>query len=109
MDGGSMTEEITGKAKGGIARAKSLTANRRKQIARDAALKRWNAPPGAPANALPSPDGSTPELFVKLPGMLDLGGVELDVYILSNGERVISLNKVVKAISGKEGGNLGEY
>jgi hypothetical protein len=36
-------------------------------------------------------------------------GVELDVYILSNGERVISLNKVVKAISGKDGGNLGEY
>ena len=48
-------------------------------------------------------------MFAKLPGILDLGGSELDVYVLSNGDRVIALNKVVRAISGKEGGNLGEY
>jgi hypothetical protein len=106
---GDMSDETSGKAKGGVARAKSLTAARRSEIAKQAAQKRWTAAPGTPANALPALDGSTPDLFVKLPGVLDLGGVELDVYILSNGERVISLNKVVKAISGKDGGNLGEY
>lgn len=53
-----MTEEAIGKAKGGIARAKSLTAERRRQIATDAAQKRWAAP-GTPANALPAPDGTT--------------------------------------------------
>lgn len=42
-------------------------------------------------------------------GVLDLGGSELDVYVLSNGTRVISLNKVVKAITDREGGNPGEY
>jgi P63C domain len=104
----SMDEEASGKAKGGVARAKSLSAERRSEIAKQAAQKRWTTP-GTPANAMPSPDGTVPELFAKLPGVLDLGGAELDVYILSNGERVISLNKVVRAISGKEGGNLGEY
>jgi hypothetical protein len=55
------------------------------------------------------PATAGPELFAKLTGILELGGQELDVYILSNGDRVISLNKVVRAITGKEGGNLGEY
>lgn len=100
-------DEPTGKAKGGVARAKSLSAERRRQIAVEAAKKRWT--PGTPANAIPAADGSTPELFAKLPGILDLGGSELDVYVLSNGDRVVALNKVVRAISGKEGGNLGEY
>jgi hypothetical protein len=103
-----MNDETSGKAKGGVARAKSLSAERRSEIAKQAAKKRWAAP-GTPGNAMPSPDGTAPELFAKLPGLLDLGGAELDVYVLSNGERVISLNKVVRAISGKEGGNLGEY
>ena len=92
-----------------MARAKSLSAERRRQIASQAAKKRWQPPPGTPANAIPAADGSAPDLFAKLPGILDLGGSELDVYVLSNGDRVIALNKVVRAISGKEGGNLGEY
>src|SRR5579872_2364208 len=100
-------DEVSGKAKGGVARAKSLSAERRREIAVEAARKRWTPPPGTPANAIPAAQAL--ELFVKLPGVLELGGDELDVYILSNGDRVISLNKVVRAISGKEGGNLGEY
>ena len=100
-------DDPSGKAKGGVARAKSLSADRRRQIAVEAARKRWNPPPGTPANAMPATAG--PELFAKLTGILELGGQELDVYILSNGDRVISLNKVVRAITGKEGGNLGEY
>src|ERR1700724_2272618 len=99
--------DSAGKAKGGVARAKSLTPERRSEIAREAALKRWTPPPGTLANAMPT--GTEPELFAKLPGVLELGGSERDVYILSNGDRGISLNKVVRAISGKEGGNLGEY
>src|SRR4051794_5635595 len=42
--------EPTGKAKGGLARAQSLTAERRRQIAVQAAAKRWN-PPDTPAKA----------------------------------------------------------
>ena len=67
-----MTEDVTGKAKGGIARAQSLSPERRRQIAIDAARKRWTPPPGTPANAIPSEAG--PELFAKLTGVLELGG-----------------------------------
>ena len=50
-----------------------------------------------------------PSPFAKHRGILDLGGSELDVYVLDTGERVISLNKAVRAITDREGGNLGEY
>ena len=50
-----------------------------------------------------------PSPFAKHPGLLDLGGAELDVYVLDTGERVIALNKAVHAITHREGGNLGEY
>jgi hypothetical protein len=92
----------SGPSKGGKARADNLSPERRRQIASDAAKKRW-----APANF--APDAPPAPLFAKHAGSLDLGGSDLDVYVLSNGSRVISLNKVVKAITDKEGGNLGEY
>jgi len=61
---------------------------------------------GTPTNAIPL-EGDLP--FAKHPGTLDLGGNELDVYVLNTGERVISVNRAVKAITDREGGNLGEY
>lgn len=66
------------------------------------------APPakGTPTNALPS-DQEVP--FAKHPGTLELGGTELDVYVLQTGERVISVSKAVRAITDRDGGNLGEY
>ncbi len=88
--------------RGGKARAAKLTPERRRQIAAEAARRRW-APTNFMASAMPA------ALFAKHVGVLDLGGSDLDVYVLSNGARVISLNKVVKAITDKEGGNLGEY
>lgn len=61
---------------------------------------------GTPSNALPT-DVELP--FAKHPGTLDLGGNELDVYVLNTGERVISVSRAVKAITERDGGNLGEY
>lgn len=81
-----------GARKGGKARAAKLTPERRREIAREAAKKRW-----APGNFSPAPTPGVP-VFAKHAGSLDLGGSDLDVYVLSNEERVISLNKVVKAI-----------
>lgn len=92
----------TPQGKGGKARAEMLSPERRSEIAREAARKRWT-----PVNAMPGdPDSG---LFAKHAGLLNLGGADLDVYVLSNGERVISLSKVVHAITGRDGGNLGEY
>ena len=89
-------------SKGGKARKASLSPQRRKEIAQAAARKRW-----APANFVAASSPAT--IFAKHVGVLELGGSELDVYVLSNETRVISLNRVVKAITDREGGNLGEY
>lgn len=94
------------KSAGGVARAAALPAERRKQIAQAAAKKRWS-PNKAPGNF--ADPGDLPELIAKHAGVIDLGGTDLDVYVLSDGSRVISLNKVVKALTDKDGGNLGEY
>lgn len=61
---------------------------------------------GTPSNALPT-EAELP--FAKHPGTLDLGGNEMDVYVLNTGERVISVSRAVKAITDRDGGNLGEY
>lgn len=42
-------------------------------------------------------------------GCAELGGSPIDVYVLDTGDRVISMRGVVKAITGKDAGNLGEY
>lgn len=49
------------------------------------------------------------DLFAKHKGELNLGGAVVDCYVLSNGVRVISMRSAVKAITGIEAGNLGEY
>lgn len=90
-------------SKGGNARKLKLSPQRRKEIAQRAAAKRW-----APGNyAEPGSDGV--QTSAKFSGILRIGDAELDVYVLEDGKRVISLNKVVKAITDREGGNLGEY
>ena len=45
----------------------------------------------------------------KFQGELDLGGMPVDAYVLSSGERVISIRSALKAIANRDGGNLAEY
>ena len=47
--------------------------------------------------------------FAKWRGKIDLGGDELDVYVLDTGERVISTRAAIKSLSGTDSGNLGNY
>lgn len=47
--------------------------------------------------------------FAKYFGQLDLGGNEVDCYVLDTEDRVISFRGVLKAIANREGGNLAEY
>lgn len=42
-------------------------------------------------------------------GKIDLGGEELDVYVLSTGERVIAMRSAVKSITETDGGDLATY
>lgn len=47
--------------------------------------------------------------FAKWRGKIDLGGDELDVYVLNTEDRVIALRSAVKSMSGTDSGNLGSY
>lgn len=47
--------------------------------------------------------------FAKHKGVLTLGNAEVDCYVLSNGDRVITRRGAVKAIADRDSGNLGGY
>jgi hypothetical protein len=47
--------------------------------------------------------------FAKWRGRIDLGGDELDVYVLDTGQRVISTRAAIKSFSSTDSGNLGNY
>lgn len=53
-------------------------------------------------NTLPSP-------FAKWRGKIDLGGDELDVYVLDTGDRVIALRSAVKSIANADSGDLAKF
>ena len=77
-----MDKEITGKAKGGIARRDALTSEQRSEIASKAAQARW--------------DDSIPRATHS--GTLNIGGSELSCYVLENGERILSTRAVMKSL-----------
>src|SRR5438046_378635 len=80
-----MTDESTPQTLGGVARAESLTAEERSEIARKAAVSRWD--PDAPR-----PPKATHE------GQLKLGNVEISVAVLDDGTRVLSRAGFIRAI-----------
>ena len=102
-----------GGTKGGAARAARMTPEERALSARVAATARWAKPPKAlTEEADPVPiEGEVmpPSPFAKHRGIMTLGGVPIDVYVLDTGERVISPRGAVKAITAQDAGNLGEY
>lgn len=79
--------EPTGKAKGGAARAKSLTAEQRSEIAQKAARKRWDSQQKAT---------HTGELYI--------GDLVLPCAVLPDGSRVLSQRGVGRALGKTFGG-----
>lgn len=78
------TNEVTGRAKGGVARAKMLTKERRAEIAAEAAKARWSGaevalPPGVHRADYGSPDK-----------LLKIGETFVECYVLENKTRVLS-------------------
>jgi len=69
----------TPQSKGGKARKDSLSAERRKEIAKASAVARWSATAAIPRAEFGSDD--TP---------LKIGDIELDCFVLNNAQRVIS-------------------
>lgn len=80
---------------GGIARAKKLSTEERSDIARKAAVTRWERLKSL--DRIPAAETA---------GFLPIGDVELEVYVLDDKRRVISKKAMAKALQLKsEGGN----
>lgn len=62
------------------------------------------APRMAPSDVIPA---GMP--FAKWRGKIDLGGDELDVYVLDTEDRVIALRSAVKSIANADSGDLAKF
>lgn len=78
---------------GGIARSRSLSAQERSRIARDAAKRRWGE-----ANV--SAIAGSPDKPIKV------GGIEVPCYVLEDGRRVIATNGVLDTLEMARGGAM---
>ncbi len=87
-----------GAAKGGIARAGSLTPAQRSEIARNAVMKRWANEGKAP---LPVATHGSPDR------PLVIGGIVLSAYVLADGTRVLAQRGLQSGIGLSEGGGQG--
>lgn len=87
MQTSGMEPETSIQSQGGNARAKSLTAEERSEIARNAALAKWDHP-GA--------RGPMPKATHE--GVLKIGNKELSCAVLENGQRVLSQAEFLEAL-----------
>ena len=86
-----MAEDISGKARGGFARARRLSSEERREIARKAATTRWEA---AARTATHS-------------GTLEVGEVKIPVFVLDDGTRVVSQRGMQTTIGMSTSGGSG--
>jgi hypothetical protein len=87
--------EPSKQSRGGQERAARLTTQQRREIARHAAQARWDKLSNS--NEIPS---------ISLPGLLPIGDVEIEVYRLTDGRRLISKRGMARALTLKsEGGS----
>ncbi|WP_024904499.1 P63C domain-containing protein [Robbsia andropogonis] len=84
-----MSGEVTGKAKGGKARAASLSPEKRSEIAKKAANARHH---GSGANAIPTATHK---------GVLKIADIDIQCFVLDDGRRVISGRGMTAAIGMK--------
>lgn len=84
-------EKPEGRAKGGLARAKAMTQEARKEAAKKAALARWEDP------VFKATHGSADH-------PLRIGDLNIPCYVLEDGRRVLSLGGMVKALGMSIGG-----
>ncbi len=84
-----MDENVTGKARGGIARAKKLSGEQKSEIARKGALARWEEAPQAVCGSLDRP--------------LRIGETEIPCFVLEDGRRVLVQSGMLMGLNMKQG------
>lgn len=98
-----VSEPASKQSLGGAARAEKLPAKKRKAIASHAAKARWEIVK-IQAQQMQDPN-YVPEALCE--GLLEIGSVEIECYVLSNMKRVIHKRGMAKALGMKsEGGNV---
>jgi hypothetical protein len=95
-----VTAEVIPQSLGGKARAEKLSAPERKRQAREAARSRWEAVRKA-AIELKDPK-RIPEALCE--GLLEIGTVQIECYVLDSMKRVIHKRGMAKALGMKSGG-----
>ena len=109
-----MVDEVTGRARGGVARAAALSKRQRRAIASAAARARWSKPTNSEPEddevEIIAPDtdefeGPSEGLPVaKYKGELNLLDMTVPCYVLSNGQRVIGRTSMTELLTGIKGG-----
>jgi len=102
-------------SRGGSARALSLSPERRKEIAAEAARQRWDQQVAAGLVNDEVGDGEVMKAHADLPiarwrGVLNLVGVDVPCYVLENGQKLIGRTSATEVLTGiKGGGALEKY
>jgi hypothetical protein len=81
-------------------------------LARERGIKLYSGDfvEGSEIEVLPDEDGKPPVPVAQWPGLLKIGSVELPVYVLDDGRRVISRTGATDVLTGRKGGgNLESY
>jgi len=89
-------------SKGGAARMKKLSRAERQDLARQAAKARWEKPENQSLPVEASIDESRADSLPegRYPGVLTLSGVDIPVYVLSNGQKVIARIAATEVLTG---------
>lgn len=95
-----------GHSKGGHARAKSLTPEERRTIARKAALERWRRKRLEERALSPEELAALPEARFK--GTLHLMNLEIPCYVLSDNQRVVGRTSATEVLTNIKGGGAFE-
>src|SRR5258708_30405312 len=96
------SDEPKGRAKGGKARAKKLSPERRADIAKKAGISRWAKERALTAKVNEAPPTGLPE--AKYRGVLRLLDAEIPVYVLKDCNRIIGRTSSTEALPGITGG-----
>jgi hypothetical protein len=97
-------------SKGGKARMKRLSREERAALAREAAFSRWKRAENKEDTKEAGIEVSRAIPEAQYPGTLNIAGVEMPVYVLSNGQRVIARIAATEVLTGvKRQGDLESY
>lgn len=95
-------------SRGGKARAERLTPAERSEIAKQASRARWAKAGKEPMLGPAAAEGDMPYSMFR--GNLQIGDVEIEGHVLSDGRRVLTQREVVRVITrGRESGALNRY